>query len=199
VYVTGHVLGARAALHVEQHYRNDEAHAVEAIYTFPLPTQAVLTGFRMVVSDRVFEGLVKEREEAFQAYDESLSQGHGAALLEQERPNVFTLSVGNLLPGEDVSVVVDWVQCVFANEGAVRIVIPTPGRRAMCLAILRDRTAHGRVPPTDRVADADRISPPTGDASYRLELGIGSDLGQTCWWRVPRTPFTWSRSTSMFT
>ena len=50
---------------------------------------------------------VKEREAAFRAYDDALVAGHGAALLEQERPNVFTANVGNLLPGEETTTEVE--------------------------------------------------------------------------------------------
>ena len=104
VEVTGEVLGGHAQVTVRQRYRNAEAKPVEAVYTFPLPSDATLTGFAMTCAGRRLDGVVKEREEAFRDYDDALFAGHGAALLEQERPNVFTASAGNLLPEEETVV-----------------------------------------------------------------------------------------------
>src|SRR5262245_16816411 len=94
VEVTGEVLGGHARICVRQRYQSQEARPVEAIYTFPLPSDATLTGFAMICGGRRLEGVVKEREQAFKDYDDAVWAGHGAALLEQERPNVFTASVG---------------------------------------------------------------------------------------------------------
>ena len=70
---------------------------VEAVYTFPLPTRGVLTAFSMSVGGRELVGEVQEREEAFRKYDDAITRGDGAALLEQERPNVFTANVGRFV------------------------------------------------------------------------------------------------------
>src|SRR5262245_63565670 len=110
VEVTGEVLGGHARMFVRQRYQNGEAKAVEAIYTFPLPSDATLVGFAMTCEGRRIDGVVKEREDAFRGYDDAVMDGHGAALLEQERPNVFTASVGNLLPGEETLVEIEYVQ-----------------------------------------------------------------------------------------
>jgi Ca-activated chloride channel family protein len=179
VEVTGEVLGAFAQVIVRQRYQNTETKPVEAVYTFPLPGDATLTGFAMVCAARRLDGVVKAREKAFQEYDEALTQGHGVALLEQERPNVFTASVGNLLPDEETLVEVTYVQRVQADEGALRWAVPTlvapryiPGEPA------GDRTAHGWAPPTDRVPDADRITPLLSrQVDYGLTLDLVFDLG----------------------
>src|SRR5213592_4011052 len=98
VDVKAEVLAGHARAVVRQRYKNEETKAIEAVYTFPLPSQAVVTGFVMEVGGRRLEGEVHEREEAFKRYDDAITAGHGAALVEQERPNVFTANVGNLLP-----------------------------------------------------------------------------------------------------
>ena len=179
VAVEAEVYGGHARVKVRQRYVNGEAKPVEAVYTFPLPTEAALTGFAMTCGGRRVEGVVKEREAAFHEYADAISAGHGAALLEQERPNVFTASVGNLLPGEETLIEVEYVERVHADEGALRWSIPTlvapryiPGapdpRRA--------RTADGAADPTDRVPDADRITPRIGDARYGLTLDVVFEL-----------------------
>jgi len=180
VEVDGEVLGAHARVRVRQRYCNESGRAVEAVYTFPLPADATLTAFAMTCAGRRLEGSVKEREAAFLAYDDAVVAGHGAALLEQERSNVFTATVGNLLPGEETLVEVEYVQRVTADEGALRWMIPTlVAPRYIPGSAGGDRTAHGEHPPTDRVPDADRITPPrAAEVGYGLKLDLLFDLGR---------------------
>ena len=178
VKVSGEVVGGHGVFRVQQTYVNEEKKPVEAVYVFPLPSDATLTGFSMRCAGRNIAGVVKEREEAFREYDEALTRGHGAALLDQERANVFTAQVGNLLPGEETLVEVEYVQRLHADEGALRVCIPTlvapryiPGRQK------GDRTASGWADPTDQVPDADRITPPPGIVDYGLTLDLTLSLG----------------------
>jgi Ca-activated chloride channel family protein len=180
VEVDGEVLGAHARVRVRQRYCNESGRAVEAVYTFPLPADATLTAFAMTCAGRRLEGSVKEREAAFHAYDDAVVAGHGAALLEQERSNVFTATVGNLLPGEETLVEVEYVQRVTADEGSLRWMIPTlVAPRHIPGSAEGDRTAHGEHAPTDRVPDADRITPPrAAEVGYGLKLDLLFDLGR---------------------
>ncbi len=107
VKVQGDVIGRGARVRVFRRFRNRETKAVEAIYKFPLPEGAAICGFKAHVGDRVIEGRVEEREKAFEIYDRALIKGHGGYLLDQERPNIFTLSVGNLNPGSEVLVEIE--------------------------------------------------------------------------------------------
>lgn len=180
VDVKAEVLAGHARAVVRQRYRNDEPRAIEAVYTFPLPSRAVVTGFVMEVAGRRLEGEVHEREEAFKKYDDAITAGHGAALVEQERPNVFTANVGNLLPGEETIIELEYVEPITADEGAVRWSIPTVvAPRYMPGAAQGDRTGHGTADPTSRVPDADRISPPIGSVAYGLAIEVTFDLGVT--------------------
>jgi len=178
VDVSGEVVGGTARIRVRQRYENVEKQPIEAVYVFPLPTESTLVGFVMECAGRRVQGVVKEREEAFRAYDDATLAGHGAALVEQERANVFTASVGNLLPGETTVVEVEYVQRLRASEGALRVMIPTlvapryiPGTPS------GDRTAHGAAEPTDQVPDADRISPRIADVDYRVGLDLTLHVG----------------------
>ena len=178
VEITGVILAGSAAITVRQRYRNAEARPVEAIYTFPLPADAALAGFSMVCQGRRLDALVKESEAAFRAYDEAINAGHGAALLEEVRPDVFCASVGNLLPGEDVEIEVRYTQPLAMDEGALRCCVPTlvapryiPGQAQ------GDRTGHGLASPTDRVPDADRLTPPVGPTPYGLRVDLVFELG----------------------
>lgn len=178
VDVKAEVLAGHARAVVRQRYKNEEAKAIEAVYTFPLPSTAVVTGFVMEVGGRRLEGEVHEREEAFKRYDDAITAGHGAALVEQERPNVFTANVGNLLAGEETIIELEYVEPVQADEGAVRWSIPTlVAPRYMPGVPSGDRTGHGTADPTNAVPDADRISPPVGNVAYGLAVEVTFDLG----------------------
>ena len=113
----GEVVGGLVRLVSKQRYKNTEPQPIEAVYTFPLPTLATVSGFVMTVEGRRIEAVVEEREEAFRLYDDAITDGHGAALLEQERANVFTANVGNLLPGEDVEIEIAFVIPLYARSG----------------------------------------------------------------------------------
>ena len=180
VALGGEVFGAHARLVLRQRYKNREDRPIEAVYTFPIPGDATLTGFAMTCDGRRMEGVVKERDAAFQAYDDAIVAGHGAALLDQERPNVFTASVGNLLPGEETLVEVEYVQRVSVDEGSLRWMIPTlVAPRYIPGTPEGDRTAHGTIAPTSRVPDADRITPPrVAEVGYGLRLDLVFDLGR---------------------
>lgn len=178
VEVRAEVVAGHATAVVRQRYRNDEARPIEAVYTFPLPTRGAVTGFAMTVNGRHLVGEVEEREAAFRRYDDAISAGHGSALLEQERPNVFTANVGNLLPGEETVIEIAYVEPVTVDEGAVRWSLPTlVAPRYVPGAPSGDRTSHGTADPTSRVPDADRISPPIGSVAYGISLDLVFDLG----------------------
>ncbi len=181
VEIGGEVTLSQARISLRQRYRSEEADPVEAIYTFPVPGDAVLTGFAMTVGERRVEGVVKEREEAFRTYDDALLEGHGAALLDQERQNIFTAQVGNLLPGEEIIIEIEYIQRLLAEEGALRLCVPTVVAPRYIPGVPQgSRTGHGLADPTDAVPDADRISPPLfrGTSSYSLKLALLLRLGE---------------------
>ncbi len=189
VEIVSEVFGAHAKVVLRQRYENLEKKPIEAIYTFPIPSDAALVGFVMECNGRRLEAEIKPREEAFAAYDDALSQGHGAALLDQERRNVFTAAVGNLLPGEETIIEVAYVQALRADEGALRFVVPTvvapryvPGVGA------GNRTAPGSADPTDRVPDADRVTPRIADVAYGLSVDVLFDLARPVTIESPSHP-----------
>ncbi len=125
VKVEADILGRGAKAKVSQRFSNSEASAVEAVYRFPLPEGAAICGFRAMIDKRVIQGRVEEREKAFEIYDNALIEGHGAYLLDQERPNIFALSVGNLRPGCEVLMEIEYATLLDASGNVVRFSLPT--------------------------------------------------------------------------
>jgi len=125
VEVEGDIIGRGAKVTLRQRFRNVEDNAIEVVYKFPLPEGAAICGFKAIVDDRVIEGHIEEREEAFELYDQALSDGHGAQLLDEERPNIFTLSVGNIKPQSTVVIEISYVVLLDTHGTEVRFSLPT--------------------------------------------------------------------------
>lgn len=174
VWIKGDICGLYGEFAVEQFYINEGTKVLEIIYTFPLPDKAVLTGFSARAGKRIIAGEIREKKEAFQSYDEALGKGDSAFLLEQFRPNIFQVSLGRILPGEEVSIKVVYLEAIAYQDGEIRLSIPTlvapryiPGKQ------LKERRGMGWAEPTGQVPDADFITPPVdAKALYRLSLEL---------------------------
>ena len=98
------IVGVIADVRVTQTYKNDGQTAIEATYVFPGSTRAAVYGMKMTIGERVIEAQIKEKQQARQEYQQAKEEGKTASLLEQERPNVFQMSVANILPGDKIIV-----------------------------------------------------------------------------------------------
>ncbi|MDP4506306.1 VIT domain-containing protein [Nonomuraea turcica] len=162
VDVSADISGLIAGVEVTQGFRNPFDVTLEATYVFPLPDRAAVTAFRMEADDRVVEGVLKERGQARADYDRALREGRRAAIAEEDRPDVFTIRVGNILPGEHVSVRLTMSQPLPYEDGAATFRFPlVVAPRYIPGTPIDGRPAgDGVVPDTDAVPDASRISPP---------------------------------------
>ena len=155
-------IGARVS--VSQRYVNHESVPIEAVYLFPLDEGAAVCGFEALIDGTLVIGEVKERDDAFKMYDDAMERGDGAFLLDEERPDVFQASIGNLPPGKEVTVKLTYVTELAAAGRALRFVIPTTV--APRYAPAADRTGVGR-------PDAETLNPPRAfHVPYGLELTL---------------------------
>ena len=125
VNVEGNIVGRGARVKIIQSFKNGEGKAIEAVYKFPLPEGSAVCGFKAIIGEKTIEGGIEEREKAFEQYDEALSEGHGAILLDEERPNIFTLSVGNLKPGATAIIEIEYVTLLETTGSGIRFFLPT--------------------------------------------------------------------------
>ncbi|MBB5779632.1 VIT domain-containing protein [Nonomuraea jabiensis] len=162
VDVNADLSGLIAGVEVTQGFRNPFDVTLEATYVFPLPDRAAVTGFRMEADDRVIEGVLKERAQARADYDQALREGRRAAIAEEDRPDVFTIRVGNILPGERVSVRLTMSQPLPYEDGAATFRFPlvVAPRYIPGSPVDGPSAGDGVAPDTDAVPDASRISPP---------------------------------------
>jgi Ca-activated chloride channel family protein len=118
------VVGIIADVVVRQRYRNRGREPLEAIYLFPASTSAAVHGMKMTIGARVIEAEIEKREEARQIYQEAKEQGQTATLLEQQRPNVFQMSVANILPGDVIEVELLYTELLVPQESEYELVVP---------------------------------------------------------------------------
>jgi len=118
--VTGNIARAK----VKQRFKNNSALWAEGLYVFPLPETAAVDHFRMIIGKRVIEGQIKERVAAKKKYEHAKSAGKKASLIEQQRPNVFTTSLANIAPGEEITIEFEFQQTLDYNDGTYRLRFP---------------------------------------------------------------------------
>jgi Ca-activated chloride channel family protein len=122
--VSADISGFGARVTVVQTFTNPSTAPIEAVYTFPLPADAAVDRMRMKVGDRVIDGVIKRREEARLIYDAAKTSGQAAALLDQERPNIFTQSVANIMPKAEVKIEISYVQLLKYESGQFEFSFP---------------------------------------------------------------------------
>ncbi len=108
-----------------QTYRNRENVNIEAVYTFPLPREAVLLALEVTLGEKVLTGTVVGRTQAEHDYEEAITDGDSAIMLEQVEPGLYSLSVGNLLAGEVATVKIRYAKLHRWNGELLRFVLPT--------------------------------------------------------------------------
>ncbi|SDF75000.1 Ca-activated chloride channel family protein [Lentzea fradiae] len=168
---------------------NTHETALEATYVFPLPDRAAVTGMKMTAADRTVEAELQERGAARQAYDDAIAAGQRASIVEEDRPDVFTMRVGNIQPGERVTVELSLVGPLVFEDGAATFRFPlvvapryVPGQ-----PLDGPPAGDGHAADTDAVPDASRITPPVLLPGFpnpvRLTIGVevdpaGLELGE---------------------
>ncbi|MFO0744617.1 MAG: VIT domain-containing protein [Myxococcota bacterium] len=118
------VSGTIARVKVTQVYKNSGQKPLEAIYVFPGSTRAAVYAMRMTVGDRVIEAEIQKKDDARKMYEDAKNQGKTASLLEQQRPNVFQMSVANILPGDLIKVEMNYTELLVPTDGSYEVVYP---------------------------------------------------------------------------
>jgi len=160
--VRARITGLVVDVELTQGFRNDGVDPLEATYVFPLPDRAAVTGMTMTADDRVVEAELQERGHARQAYDQAIAAGQRASIAEEERPDVFTMRVGNILPGERVTVALRLSGPLSYEDGAATFRFPlvVAPRYIPGTPLAGGSVGDGYALDTDAVPDASRITPP---------------------------------------
>ncbi|SKB11085.1 conserved hypothetical protein [Planktothrix sp. PCC 11201] len=175
--VIAKISGNLSRVEVTQSFENPFSTTLEAVYIFPLPDEAAVDEMLIKIGDRTLKGNIKKREEAQQIYERARRQGRTAGLLEQERDNIFTQSLANIQPGEQIDVIIRYSDSLKFTRGNYEFVFPM---------VVGPRYIPGTAiaPPnqdTDLVPDASRLNPPIlpegmrsrHDINITIELDAG--------------------------
>ncbi|MFS8086400.1 MAG: VIT domain-containing protein, partial [Acidobacteriota bacterium] len=178
--VKAEISGFLSRVIVTQEFENPFKEKIEAVYTFPLPQNAAVDDMTMIVGDRTVRGKILRREEAQAVYEAAKTGGQTASLLNQERPNIFTQSVANILPGEQIKITISYVETLKYEDGAYEFRFPmVVGPRYIpgsATGVQGNTNGNGFAPDTDRVPDGSRITPPPAPAGMRAGHDISFDL-----------------------
>ena len=122
--IHANIAGTIAHVQVSQVYQNTGNTPIEAQFVFPLSTQAAIHKMDMKVGDRTLHAQVFEKEQAQKVYDQAVREGKRAAKLDQERPNVFKMNVGNLMPGDEITLDVYYTELLIPENGSYQFMFP---------------------------------------------------------------------------
>ncbi|HEU5060069.1 MAG TPA: VIT domain-containing protein, partial [Kofleriaceae bacterium] len=182
--VAAHVAGFAAQVKVRQAFNNPFDRPLEAVYIFPLPHEAAVSHVEVAIGDRRIKSEIKTRAEASEIFARARREGRTAAILEQERPNVFTQSVTAIPPGQVVKVEIVYDVPLAYDAGAYEFVYPmvVGPRYVPGTPTGKPPSGAGTAPDTDQVPDGSRITPPTLPAGRRsgrnITLEVAIDPGK---------------------
>lgn len=164
--VKAEISGFLSRVKVTQEFENNFTDKIEAVYVFPLPNNAAVDDMTMKIGERTVRGKVLKREEAREVYETAKSNGQIASLLNQERPNIFTQSVANILPGEKVIIEISYVETLKYEAGTYEFVFPM---------VVGPRY----IPSSVNATEAQKISPPVAKerAGHDISLEVKLDAG----------------------
>jgi Ca-activated chloride channel family protein len=179
--VKAQISGFLSRVTVTQEFENPFKDPIEAVYTFPLPQNAAVDDMTMLVGNRTVRGKILRREEAEAVYEAAKNRGQTASLLNQERPNIFTQSVANILPGEQIKITISYIETLKYEEGSYEFVFPMVVGPRYIPGNATGAQGNGFAPDTDSVPDGSKITPapapPGMRAGHDISLDVTLDAG----------------------
>lgn len=125
VNITGEVLGRFGIYKIFQSYENYSGKTLEVFYTFPLSRTASVYDFTAKIGDKVIRGIVKEKSQAKKDYQRAITRGDSAYLVEREYGNIFKVTLGKIAAGEQVEVILSYIDVHDITDNTVEVRIPT--------------------------------------------------------------------------
>jgi Ca-activated chloride channel family protein len=161
--VKADISGFLARVTVMQEFENSFSEPIEAVYTFPLSQNSAVDDMTMKIGERTIRGRIMKREEARKVYEQAKTEGKTASLLDQQRPNIFTQSVANIMPGDKILIEISYVETLKFEDGQYEFVFPmTVGPRY--------------IPKSVEPKDAQSISPKIEETRNGSDISIEVNL-----------------------
>ncbi|MBX5240201.1 marine proteobacterial sortase target protein [Rhizobium sp. NLR22b] len=168
------VSGPIARVKVTQRFQNPSQGWVEGTYVFPLPDNSAVDALKMQIGERFIEGQIKPRQEAREIYEQAKAEGKKTALLEQQRPNIFTNQVANIGPGEEIVVQIEYQQTVHQSGGEFSLrfpmVVAPRYNPAPIVQTVEFNNGAGFATPRDPVENREKIEAPVLDPRENAKI-----------------------------
>jgi Ca-activated chloride channel family protein len=119
------ISGVIADVLIKQTYSNDGMRPISARYIFPASTRAAVHGMKMIIGEQVITAKIKERQAAQKQFNKAKKEGKSASLLKQQRPNVFSMNVANVMPGDTIDIELSYTELLVPTDGIYEFVYPT--------------------------------------------------------------------------
>jgi Ca-activated chloride channel homolog len=180
IEIESRVIGLQAEVAIHQLFGNTLDQPLEVVYVFPLVDEASVLEVEMQIGHRTIKSELKDQGRARTEYEDARDAGHHAVLLEQNRPNIFTMNLAGIEPGEEIRVTTRYMAPVPWNGTSARLRFPmvVAPRFIPGTPIDGPSQADGHSPDTDLVPDASKITPPLAeDVSYRVDLNLRLEPG----------------------
>lgn len=173
--VKAEISGFLTRVTVTQTFQNPFAEKIEAVYTFPLPNDAAVDDMTIRIGERFIKSRIMERQKAQATYEQAKQEGKTAALLEQQRPNIFMQTVANIAPNAEIKVIISYVETLKYADGSYEFAFPmTVGERYIPLSTAENPLSSSET----GVSDAEKISPSRTDLpAHRVSLEVKLDAG----------------------
>lgn len=125
VTVNGNICGEFVEFSLTQEYENKTQNNIDAVYIFPIPDTAVLTGFEATLGGRSLKAVVEDKKDSDKIYEDALESGINALSIEQFEDNVFKISIGSILPSETVKINLSYMDQLIYEDNSYKLMIPT--------------------------------------------------------------------------
>lgn len=176
-HVDSNINGVIAETCVTQTYVNEGSVPINASYVFPAGSNAAVHAMKMTIGNELITARIQQKEEAKKEYEEAKSEGKSASLMEQKRPNVFTMDVANIMPGDTVSIELRYTELINPRENTYEFVFPT---------VVGPRYAPPQESAAPKDSDDDWVSSPylessaviPGDYSITVNLSTGVPIAE---------------------
>jgi len=193
VQIDGHLDGLLLRMKTRQHYKNARKTNLEAVYTFPLPWGATLLGLNAEIDGHRLQGTVMEKKQATQRYEKAIDDGDTPIMVERSARGLYTANLGNLKPGEDAVIEIEYAQLLRFEQGQIRITVPTTvgprygdahktgglaAHESVTASVLAEYPLTAKITLTGEVALAAVLCPSHAVAMSRLEDALVVTLQQ---------------------
>lgn len=119
------ISGVIAEVIITQQYKNKGTRAINARYIFPASTQAAVFGMKMIIGDKIIKAKIMEKKKAKVTFEKAKKIGKSASLLQQQRPNVFSMDVANIMPGDNILVKLSYTELLIPQNNKYEFIFPT--------------------------------------------------------------------------